>query len=58
MMKNAIISVTATLAALLASGPAFAGDPCVVVPVPEPVTMSLLAGGILAIAAVKGMRRK
>jgi len=57
-MRNAIMSVGATLAVLLASAPAFAGEPCFVVPVPEPMTMSLLAGGILAIAAAKGIRRK
>jgi hypothetical protein len=37
------------------SAPAFAGEPTVV---PEPVSMSLLAGGIAAIAVVKQLRRK
>jgi hypothetical protein len=37
------------------SAPAFAGEPAVV---PEPVSMSLLVGGIAAIAVVKQLRRK
>jgi hypothetical protein len=41
---------------LLASAPAFAG--VVAVRVPEPMSMSLLAGGVLAIVAAKRMRRK
>lgn len=45
-----------TLAALLASGAAMAGEPPAAVP--EPLSLSLLAGGIVAIAAVRGLRRK
>ena len=52
-----ILGLTAAAAALLAmSTPAFAGID--VFRVPEPMSLSLLAGGIMAIAAVKGLRRK
>lgn len=54
-MKNTFTAVVLTLAAILASGAALAGTP---VPVPEPISLSLLAGGIVTIAAVKGLRRK
>jgi hypothetical protein len=40
---------------LLASAPAYAG---LTLRVPEPVSLSLLAGGIVAIAAVKRLHRK
>lgn len=40
---------------LLLCAPAFAGPQ---IRVPEPMSMSLLAGGILAIATVKRLRRK
>ena len=45
-----------TLAMVLVSGSAFAGVDAV--RVPEPMSLSLLAGGVLAIAAVKRMRGK
>ncbi len=45
-----------TLGLVLISSPAFAG--VTTFPVPEPMSMSLLAGGVLAIAAVKRLRRK
>ena len=54
-MRNILISTTLVVAAMFASGAALAGVP---VPVPEPVSMSLLAGGIVAIAAIRHMRRK
>jgi len=54
-MKNIALFASATFALLAMSAPAFAGEPTVV---PEPVSMSLLAGGIAAIAVVKQLRRK
>jgi len=39
------------------TAPAFAGT-ADAIHVPEPLSMSLLAGGIVAIAAVKRLRRK
>ncbi|HEY2884423.1 MAG TPA: PEP-CTERM sorting domain-containing protein [Rhizomicrobium sp.] len=54
-MRNIFISATLVVAAMIASGSALAGAPQ---PVPEPVSMSLLAGGIVAIAAIRHMRRK
>lgn len=54
-MKH-VISIAALAAAMAAiSSPAFAGFP---VQVPEPVSLSLLAGGVAAIAAVRHFRRK
>lgn len=56
-MKNFIVTATSVLAFCLVSAPAFAGiDDAIAVP--EPLSLSLLAGGIVAIAAVKGLRRK
>ena len=55
-MRNIFISATLVVAAMIASGAALAGAPPQ--PVPEPVSMSLLAGGIVAIAAIRHMRRK
>ena len=55
-MKNFSTFVVVTIGVVLVSGSAFAGP--VPTPVPEPMSMSLLAGGIVAIAAVKRMRRK
>ena len=55
-MRNIATSAIVTIGMILASGSAFAGIPSV--SVPEPMSMSLLAGGIVAIAAVKRMRRK
>lgn len=46
-------ALAATMIAI--SAPAFAGT---TVQVPEPVSLSLLAGGIAAIAAVKRFHRK
>ena len=54
-MKNILTFIGITVGMLLSSAPAFAG---ILVRVPEPMSMSLLAGGIVAIAAVKRMRRK
>ena len=54
-MRSIFTTVTLTLAAMLASGAALAGT---TISVPEPMSLSLLAGGIAAIAAIKGLRRK
>jgi hypothetical protein len=48
--------VAVALGMCLMSWPALAGSP--VVRVPEPMSMSLLVGGVFAIAAVKRLRRK
>ena len=54
---NTLSTLTlASLSMLLMSGAAFAGTP--VTHVPEPMSLSLLAGGVLAIAAVKRLRHK
>jgi hypothetical protein len=55
-MKNAIATLTIAALAAIVTAPAYAGG--TTVQVPEPVSMSLLAGGIVAIAAVKHLRRK
>jgi len=47
--------IAVVLGTMIASAPAFAGP---AQQVPEPVSLSLLAGGIAAIAAVKRMNRK
>lgn len=54
-MKNIATLVVVTIGMVLVSGSAFAGP---TVHVPEPMSMSLLIGGVVAIAAVKRMRRK
>jgi len=54
-MKNIILIAFGTLGMCLMSAPAFAGDG---IHVPEPMSLTLLAGGIAAIAAVKRYRRK
>lgn len=54
-MKNIPLFAGAALALFAMGVPAFAGVPAVV---PEPVSMSLLAGGIAAIVVVKQLRRK
>ena len=54
-MKNLLTVVAIAFGFIALSGPAFAGS---VVRVPEPMSLSLLAGGIAAIAAVKRLRRK
>lgn len=56
MKKDFATLVFLALGMVLVSGPAFAGVASI--RVPEPMSMSLLAGGVLAIAAVKRMRRK
>jgi hypothetical protein len=56
-MKNFIVIASGALAMCLISAPAFAGLDDVT-HVPEPLSLSLLAGGIAAIAAVKRLRRK
>jgi len=55
-MKNILTAVGIAFGFVLLSGPALAGT--TPLSVPEPVSLSLLAGGIVAIAAVKRMRRK
>lgn len=54
-MRTIFATITLTLAAILASGAALAGS---TVRVPEPLSLSLLAGGIATIAAIRGLRRK
>jgi hypothetical protein len=54
-MKNFTIALVATLGVIMISAPAFAGP---LTRVPEPVSLSLLVGGIAAIAAVKRLHRK
>jgi len=56
MKKDLATLFVLTLAMVFVSGSAFAG--VVAIRVPEPMSMSLLAGGVLAIAAVKRMLRK
>jgi hypothetical protein len=56
-MKNILTLAAVALGAFMVSAPAFAGNPDGI-HVPEPLSLSLLAGGIVAIAAVKRMRRK
>lgn len=55
-MKNIATLVLSALGMALMSGAAIAGP--TVTNVPEPMSMSVLAGGVLVIAAVKRMRRK
>jgi hypothetical protein len=58
-MKNAILIACGALGLCLMSAQAFAGIPTDdIAKIPEPLTLSLLAGGITAIAAVKHYRRK
>lgn len=54
-MKHILTLSLVAAGTLLLCAPAFAGPE---VRVPEPMSMSVLAGGVLAIAAVKRMRRK
>ena len=56
-MKNAIFIACGTLGMCLMSAPAFAGS-VDAVNVPEPMSLTILAGGVAAIAAVKRYRRK
>jgi len=55
-MKNLESLILVSLGLVLITAPAFAGT--FTPRVPEPMSLSLLAGGVLAIAAVKRMRRK
>jgi len=55
-MKNFETLILVSLGLVLATAPAFAGTDFI--RVPEPISLSLLAGGVLAIAAVKRARRK
>lgn len=52
-MKKFVGFLTIAGAALMASAPAYAA-----VRLPEPMSMSLVGAGIVAIAAVRHMRRK
>jgi hypothetical protein len=54
-MRNVLTSAVVALGMAVVSWPAFAGGSQAV---PEPVSLSLLAGGIVAIAAVKRLRHK
>ena len=54
MTKDFATLVALTLGMVLVSGSAIAGP---TISVPEPMSLSLLAGGIVAIAAVKRLRR-
>lgn len=54
-MRNFFTTAAIVLTTIIASGAALAGTP---VTVPEPVSMSLLAGGVAAIAVVRYLRRK
>jgi hypothetical protein len=54
-MRNVILIACGALGLCLMSAPALAGDP---IRVPEPVSLTMLAAGIAAIAAVKRYRRK
>jgi hypothetical protein len=56
-MKNIILIACGTLGMCLMSAQALAGAVDLVV-VPEPVSLSILAGGIVAIAAAKHFHRK
>lgn len=55
-MKNTKGITLLVVAMMAVSAPAFAGVSTA--PLPEPMSISLLAGGVLAIAAVRRMRRK
>ena len=55
-MRNFAEIVLVALGATMISGSALAGP--AVTHVPEPISLSLMAGGVLAIAAVKHWRRK
>lgn len=53
-MKNLLAIAAVAFSAVMVSAPAFAS----VQPLPEPLSLSLLAGGVVAIAAVKRLRRR
>jgi hypothetical protein len=56
-MKNVIVVACGALGMCLIAAPAFAAIVNDAINVPEPVSMSLLAGGIVAIATVKRLRK-
>ena len=56
-MKNFVTLIAVALGIFMVSAPAFAFT-VDSISVPEPVSMSLLAGGLVAIGAVRRMRRK
>jgi hypothetical protein len=53
-MRNIVALIGVAAGMLLVSSPAFARP----IAVPEPFSLSLLAGGVVALAAVRHMRRK
>ena len=53
-MKNLFAIAALAFGAVMVSAPAFAS----VQPLPEPLSLSLVAGGVVAIAAVRRLRRK
>ena len=53
-MKNIVGLLAIASAAVMVTAPAYA----VQLLVPEPMSMSLVGGGIVAIAAIRHMRRK
>jgi len=55
-MKNIVTLASVAFGMVLMCGPAFAGVGIILVP--EPISLSLLAGGVVAIAAVKRIRDK
>jgi len=55
-MKNIATLLTIAIVSVLMSGAAIAGP--LVTHVPEPMSMSILAGGVLAIAVVKQFWKK
>jgi hypothetical protein len=56
-MRSVVVIACGVLGTCLMSAPAFAGFGDAIT-VPEPVSLTLLAGGIASIAAVKRYRRK
>ena len=52
-MKNVVGILTIAAAVVMASAPAYAS-----VHLPEPMSMSLVGGGIVALAAIRHIRRK
>lgn len=54
-MKSIFSIMALASAGVLVCAPAFAAA---VQPLPEPFSLSLVAGGVVALAAVKRMRRK